>query len=65
LSSHKEKIHISKSSDRWLESKYKYVQEPFFYVRDQETYSMISLYISEKIKKVEQYILKDKVLDTA
>jgi len=65
LSSYKEKIHISESSDRWLENRYKYVQEPFFYVKDQGTYSMISLYISEKIKKVEQYILKDKVLDTA
>ena len=65
LTTFKEKVHISKTTEHWLEGGYRYVQAPFFYVEDSASYSMIGLYISEKIKKVEQYILRDKVLDLA
>lgn len=65
LTTFKEKVHISKNTEHWLEGGYRYVQEPFFYVKDSASYSMIGLYISDKIKKVEQYILRDKVLNLA
>lgn len=65
LASYKEKISISGCSDRWLKNEQRYVQDPFFYVQDEGICSMIGLYISDKIKKIEQFILKDKLSDLA
>lgn len=59
---YQEKIEISGTSKRWLTGERKYAQDPFMYVEDDKMLSLIGMYISGHVKKVEEFILRDTVL---
>jgi hypothetical protein len=54
-------INISKNSKRWLESKHRWLYNPFMYVKDEKTLTMIGLFTSGNIKRVEEFILRSSI----
>ena len=56
------KLLISETSVRWLMSKRLYVNNPFMYVTDDKMLSMVGLYLSGYVKKIEEFILRENVL---
>ncbi len=57
-----EKIEIAGLSDLWLKGIKKYKQDPFMYVEDEKTLSMVGMFLSGYIKKVEHFIPRNSVL---
>lgn len=57
-----DKLEISETSRRWLVSSRHYAQDPFMYVEDDKMLSMVGMYLSGYVKKVEEFILRDSVL---
>jgi hypothetical protein len=57
-----DKIKISKTSERWLLGNRFYAQDPFMYVKDDKMLSMIGIYLSGHVKKVEEFIERNTVL---
>ena len=57
-----EKIEISETSRRWLLGARHYAQDPFMYVDDDKMLSMVGMYLSGYVKKVEEFILRENVL---
>ena len=51
-----EQIRFTKSTESWLDSKTPYVQAPYFYMADDKMLMMAHLFLSNHIKKVEEYI---------
>jgi hypothetical protein len=54
-----DKLDISETSRRWLVSSRHYAQDPFMYVEDDKMLSMVGMYLSGYIKKVEEFILRE------
>jgi uncharacterized protein YjaZ len=54
-----DKLDISETSRRWLVSTRHYAQDPFMYVEDDKMLSMVGIYLSGYIKKVEEFILRE------
>jgi hypothetical protein len=52
---------VSGQTVRWLGGYYSYMQNPFMYIKDDKTLSMVLLYVSGNHKKVEEFILKDSI----
>ncbi len=61
-SNYEDKIKISKTSELWLEGKKFYVQDPFMYVEDDKMLSMVGMFLSGHVKKVEHFILRKNAL---
>jgi hypothetical protein len=59
---HGNSIVISETSRRWLMSQRYYAQDPFMYVIDDKTLSMVGLYLSGYVKKTEEFILRENAL---
>lgn len=57
-----DKISISSSSMDWLDSNRFWAQDPFMYVQDEKTLSMVGLQLAGYVKKVEEFISRDTVL---
>lgn len=57
-----DKLEISETSRRWLISARHYAQDPFMYVEDDKMLSMVGIYLSGYVKKVEEFILRENVL---
>lgn len=55
-------LKISATTKRWLRGDRFYAQDPFMYVTNDKMLSMLGLYLSGYIKRVDEYILRDKVL---
>jgi len=55
------KIEIADSTDRWLQGKKYYVQDPFIYVEDSKMLSMVLLYLGNNVKKVQEFILRNSI----
>lgn len=60
--SYGDKIIIAGSTKRWLDGEKFYIQDPFMYVKDEKMLSMIGIYLSGHIKKVEEFIERNTVL---
>jgi hypothetical protein len=54
-----DKLDISETSRRWLIGNRHYTQDPFMYVEDDKMLSMVGMYLSGYIKKVEEFILRE------
>jgi hypothetical protein len=54
-------MQVSGQTVRWLSGYYAYMQNPFVYITDDKTLSMVLLYVSGNHKKVEEFILKDSI----
>jgi hypothetical protein len=59
---YKDKVEISRNSKLWLESRKPYVQDPFMYVQDEKMLSMIGMFASGYVRKVEEFIERNTVL---
>jgi hypothetical protein len=57
-----EKIEISETSKLWLLGSRQYAQDPFMYVEDDKMLSMVGLYLSGYVSKVEEFILRESAL---
>lgn len=56
------KIDLSPTSALWIKGDRKYVQDAFMYVKDEQMLSMIGLFLSGYVRKVEEFILRNDVL---
>jgi hypothetical protein len=56
-----DKISITDGSRKWVGSN-KWTYNPFMYVKDDKTLSMIGLMISGHVKKVEEFILRENLV---
>jgi hypothetical protein len=54
-------ILISGATESWLSGERKFKQDPFFYVLDEKTLSMILLYVGNNVKKVQEFILRSNI----
>lgn len=52
---------VSDTSQRWLNNKINWMQAPFMYVEDDQTLTMIGLYLGHNIKKVEEFVLRSSI----
>lgn len=59
-----DKVEISCTSKLWINGEKMYVQDPFMYVADDKMLSMIGMFSSGYVKKVEEFILRENVLPT-
>jgi len=58
-----EKIKFTGWNSRyWFEGARHYVQNPFFYVKDLKTMSMVSLFLSDGIKSIHEYVVRDTLV---
>jgi hypothetical protein len=57
-----DKISIEDSSRRWITSGDSWSNNPFMYVKDDKTLSMVGLMISGHVKKVEEFILRENLV---
>lgn len=61
---YQDKLKISRSTKTWLEGRKFYVQDPFMYAEDDKMLSMIGMFMSGNVKKVEHFILRTNALTT-
>jgi len=54
-------INISKSSEKWLKSTHRWYYNPFMYVKDAKTMTMVGLHTSGNVKRVEEFILRSSI----
>lgn len=54
-------VDISKSSKNWLEGNYKWMYNPFIYVKNSQTMTMVGLYASGYVNRVEEFILRSSI----
>lgn len=59
---YRDKIIISKTSELWLTGQRMWAQDPFAYVKDDKTLSMIGLQVTGNVKLVEQFIERNQAL---
>ena len=57
-----DKISIADSSRSWMNHRDNWSYNPFMYVKDDKTLSMIGLMISGNVKKVEEFILRENLV---
>ena len=57
-----DKISIADSSRAWMNNRDNWAYNPFMYVKDDKTLSMIGLIISGHVKKVEEFILRENLV---
>jgi hypothetical protein len=62
LSNHEKNIEISKTTLRWLEGNRYWAQQPFFYVKDEKTLSIVCLAAGDKIKQIDEYIPRNCIV---
>lgn len=55
-------INISKSSKKWLECRQKWLYNPFMYVKDDRTLTMVGLHTSGNIKRIEEFVLRENLM---
>jgi hypothetical protein len=54
-------MHISRGSREWLAGEKRWINNPFMYVKDSQTLTMIGLFASGNIKRIEEFILRANI----
>ena len=54
-------ITISQSSKKWLDGGQRWLYNPFMYVKDEKTLTMVGLFASGNVKRVEEFILRSSI----
>ena len=54
-------INISQSSKKWLDGKQRWLYNPFMYVKDNKTLTMVGLFTSGNVKRVEEFVLRSSI----
>ena len=57
-----DKISIEDGSRKWMNNSDNWTYNPFMYVRDDKTMSLVGLMISGHVKKVEKFILRENLV---
>lgn len=55
------KIRIADSSLSWLNGKKRWMQDPFIYVKDSSTLTMVMLFLGNDCRKTHEYILRSSI----
>ena len=55
-------VDISKSSKEWLQGDKRWIYNPFIYVKDNKTMTMVGLFTSGNVKRVEEFILRENLM---
>jgi hypothetical protein len=55
------KIRIADSSLHWLNGKKRWMQDPFVYVKDSSTLTMVMLFLGNDCRKTHEYILRSSI----
>lgn len=55
------KIKCSPSTLKWMKNEYQWAQQPFCYVEDSATLTMVGLFLANHIKITEQFVLRDSI----
>jgi len=56
-----EDIKISRTTEDWMIGRYRYKQDPFFYVKDSKMLTMTHLFLGNNIRKVYEYVTRDSI----
>lgn len=56
-----DKIKISKETQKWLDGKYSYKQDPFFYVADGPMLTMTRLFLGDGVRRVYEYVTRNEL----
>jgi hypothetical protein len=56
-------IKISPTTEKWMTGRYSYKQDPFFYIKDGSLLTMIMLYLSNDIRKVHEYVVRNTITE--
>ena len=51
---------ISRNTQRWLSNNVSYIQDPFFYVENDEMLTIINLYLGNVISRTEEFVVRNK-----
>jgi len=57
-----DKMSICGTSKDWFDGRRMYTQDPFIYIEDDKMLSMLGLYVSGYIRKVEEFIPRESIL---
>jgi len=55
-------VDVSKSSKDWLEDNKRWVYNPFIYVKNAHTLTMVGLYSGGNVKRIEEFILRENLV---
>ena len=55
-------VDISRSSKEWLQGDKRWIYNPFIYVKDNKTMTMVGLFTSGNVKRVEEFILRENLM---
>jgi hypothetical protein len=58
---YQDKLEVSGVSELWLNGKLPYTQSPFMYVKDEKTLSMVGMFVSGYVQKVEDFIPRNTI----
>ena len=58
---YKNRFEIAKSTTKWLTGQTMYTQNPFLYIETHSDLSMVSLYLGENIKRIEEFIPRTNI----
>ena len=56
-----EKVKLTKETSRWLRNERRWMYQPFLYVKDAPMLSMLGMYISGHVQRVDQYIVRSSI----
>lgn len=60
-SNYQDKLEVSGVSERWLRGSVMWTQSPFMYVEDDKTLSMVGMFLSGYVQKVENFIPRNTI----
>jgi hypothetical protein len=56
LSRYGDRFNVARSTKNWLTGAVRYAQDPFLYIQDRPTLSMVGLYLGDNVKRTEEFI---------
>ena len=61
LSRYGDSYDIATNTSKWLNHEKHWIQDPFFYAKDQYSLSMCGLYLGNNVSKIEEFIPRSKI----
>jgi hypothetical protein len=58
---YQDKLEVGGVTEQWLNGKLHWTQSPFMYVEDEKTLSMVGMFISGYVQKVEDFIPRNTI----
>ena len=61
MANYGDKFDVATSTSKWLSGNKHWIQDPFFYIEDQHMLSMVGMYLGDNLKRVEEFIPRNKI----